>query len=86
MAAHTSPVYVDVADRPIESPDDAEAIAIVIDGTARWLETLAAIADPALRRRMVGQVTAAADLLRRRARQPADTPGSGASAQPPTQA
>jgi hypothetical protein len=66
MAAHTSPVYVDVPDRPRRSASDAEAISQVIDGSARWLETMAAIADPPLRDRMVRQIAAAAAELRAR--------------------
>jgi hypothetical protein len=66
MSAHTSPVYVDVPGRPVRSQDDAEAIATVIDGTARWLATLAAIPDATDRRRMVDVVTAAAASLRDR--------------------
>ena len=66
MAAHTSPVYVDVRDRPRRSASDAEAIAQVIDGSARWLETMAAIADPRLRDRMVRQIAAAAAEVRAR--------------------
>jgi methyl-accepting chemotaxis protein len=65
MAAHTSPVYVEVADRPIGSPEDAETIATIIDGNARWIETMAAIADPATRARMVETISAAARSLRR---------------------
>ena len=38
MAAHTSPVYVEVPDRPVFAPADAAAIGEVIDGTARWLQ------------------------------------------------
>ena len=67
MAAHTSPVYVEVPDRPVFAPDDAAAIAEVIDGTARWLGTMATITDPAQRRRMVERIEASATLLRRRA-------------------
>ena len=66
MAAHTSAVYVDVPDRPRRSASDAEAISQVIDGSARWLETMAAIADPPLRDRMVRQIAAAAAELRAR--------------------
>ena len=66
MAAHTSPVYVEVPDRPLFVPDDAEAIATVVDGTARWLEVMAAVADPVLRGRMVDQIAAAAQTLRGR--------------------
>jgi len=66
MASHTSPIYVDVPGRPRRSAVDAEAIGQVIDGSARWLETMAAIADPRLRNRMVEQIAAAATKLRRR--------------------
>ncbi len=66
MAAHSSPVYVEVADRPQFAPADAEAITAVIDGTARWLETLAAVASPALRATMVRRVTASGEVLRAR--------------------
>lgn len=66
MASHTSPVYVEVLDRPLFAPDDAAAILQVIDGTVRWLETIAVIADPALRARMAGQIAAAGATLRGR--------------------
>ena len=66
MAAHTSPVYVEVLDRPLFATGDAAAIAEVIDGTVRWLETMAAIADPALRARMVDQIAASGVVLRDR--------------------
>ncbi len=66
MAAHTSPVYVEVLDRPLFATGDAAAIAEVIDGTVRWLETMAAIADPALRARMVDQIAASGAVLRDR--------------------
>ena len=67
MAAHTSPVYVEVPDRPVFLADDAAAIGEVIDGTARWLGTMATITDPAERRRMVERIEASATLLRERA-------------------
>ena len=66
MAAHTSPVYVDVRDRPLFVRDDAEAILQVIDGTVRWLETMAVIADPAVRARMSAQIAADGATIRRR--------------------
>ena len=66
MAAHTSPVYVDVVDRPLFAAEDAEAIVAVIDGTVRWLETMAAIGDPAVRARMAEQIAASAATLRGR--------------------
>ncbi len=66
MAAHTSPVYVEVTDRPLLVPDDAEAILQVIDGTVRWLETMAVIADPATRARMAEQIASSGTTLRGR--------------------
>ena len=66
MASHTSPVYVEVLDRPLFAPDDAEAILQVIDGTVRWLETMAVIADPALRARMADRIAASGATLRDR--------------------
>ena len=66
MAAHTSPVYVEVLDRPLFMPSDAEAILPVIDGTVRWLETIAAIEDPATRARMAARIAASSSELRRR--------------------
>jgi hypothetical protein len=69
MASHTSPVYVEVMDRPLFVPDDAAAILQVIDGTARWLETMAAVADPALRAAMVARVASGGATLRERLEQ-----------------
>jgi hypothetical protein len=66
MASHTSPVYVEVLDRPLFAAADAEAIVAVIDGTVRWLETMATIADPALRARMAGRIAASGTTLRGR--------------------
>jgi hypothetical protein len=66
MASHTSPVYVDVVDRPLFAAEDAEAIVAVIDGTVRWLETMAAIGDPVTRARMAERVAASGTALRDR--------------------
>lgn len=66
MAAHTSPVYVEVVDRPLFEPTDATAILAVIEGTERWLATMATIADPAIRDRMVQRVAASGAALRDR--------------------
>jgi hypothetical protein len=70
MASHTSPVYVEVVDRPLFVADDAEAILQVIDGTVRWLETMAAIGDPALRARMAERIAASATTIRGRIGRP----------------
>ena len=66
MAAHTSPVYVEVVDRPLFVVADAQAIRAVIDGTVRWLETMATIADPALRARMAARIAESGASLRER--------------------
>ncbi|MFI5227318.1 MAG: CehA/McbA family metallohydrolase, partial [Candidatus Limnocylindrales bacterium] len=70
MAAHTSPVYVEVVDRPLFDPDDAAAIAEVIEGTARWLETTAAVVDERRRDRMVERIRARSAELRGRIERP----------------
>lgn len=66
MASHTSPVYVEVVDRPLFAAEDARAILAVIDGTVRWLETMAAMADPAARARMAARIAASGTTLRDR--------------------
>ncbi|MBF6605000.1 MAG: CehA/McbA family metallohydrolase [Chloroflexi bacterium] len=66
MASHTSPVYVEVLDRPLFARGDAEAILQVINGTVRWLETMAVVGDPALRARMAARIAASGATLRAR--------------------
>ncbi len=66
MASHTSPVYVEVQDRPIFVPDDARAILAVIEGTERWVRTMATIDRPAERQRMVQLIAESASTLRDR--------------------
>ena len=66
MASHTSPVYVEVRDRPLFVPDDARAILTVIEGTERWVRTMAAIDHPAERQRMVEIIAMSAETLRDR--------------------
>ena len=68
MAAHTSPVYVEVEDRPLFVEEDATAILEVIDGTVRWLETMATVTDAASRARLAARVGASATILRDRMR------------------
>ena len=77
MAAHTSPVYVDVVDRPLFADDDARAILAVIDGTQRWLATMAAIDDPILRSRLVARIAASGASLRGRLGPPPRSAGPG---------
>ena len=66
MASHTSPVYVEVRDRPLFQVADAAAIIDVIDGTQRWLSGMAAVERPSDRQRMVDLIAASAALLRER--------------------
>ncbi len=68
MAAHTSPVYVEVVDRPLFVRDDAAAILAIIDGTVEWIERMATIGDPVARARLAGRVAASAVTLRDRIR------------------
>ena len=66
MAAHSSPVYVEVPGRPVFAPDDAVAIQEVMDGTLRWVRDSAAVASERERARMVEQLATSATLLRDR--------------------
>ena len=66
MASHTSPVYVEVQDRPLFSVDDAGVILDVIDGTMRWVRDMAAVGHPLDRSRMVDLIAASAVQLRDR--------------------
>jgi hypothetical protein len=68
MAAHTSPVYVEVKDRPMVPPaDDMEVVAQVIEGARTWVAELAAVADSGERARMVRFFDDSLETLRRRA-------------------
>jgi hypothetical protein len=66
MASHTSPVYVEVADHPLFVATQAKAIVQLIEGTARWVEVIAAVADAGQRTRMVEQIRSAGSMLRDR--------------------
>lgn len=67
MAAHTSPVYVEVAGRPIRpSAAAATEVAAIIEGARSWISELAPVADPANRARMVGVLDASLERLRAR--------------------
>jgi len=66
MAAHTSPVYVDVDDRPLEPPPlDVQAVEQVIAGARTWVAELAAVSSPHERARMVRFFDASLETLRR---------------------
>jgi hypothetical protein len=69
MAAHTSPVYVEVQDRPLVAPpDDAEVVEQLIAGARAWVAELAAVDEPAERERMVRFFDASLETFRRRGR------------------
>ncbi len=69
MAAHTSPVYVEVNDRPLVAPvDDAEVVEQVIAGARAWVAELAAVDEPAERARMVRFFDTSLETFRRRGR------------------
>ena len=67
MAAHTSPVYLEVAGRPlVPAASDAAVIEQVILGARTWIAELAAIAGPGNRERMLAFLDGAVERLRRR--------------------
>jgi len=67
MAAHTSPVYVEVADRPLVAvPGDAEVVEQVIAGARTWVAELAAVDDPHERDRMIRFFDTAIETFRSR--------------------
>jgi hypothetical protein len=76
MGAHSSPVYLDVPDRPPFSVEDAAAIGTVIDGARTWIEGVAAVRSPEERARLAGRLAASRaaldDLVRERTRAGSD--------------
>jgi hypothetical protein len=66
MASHTSPVYVEVLDRPLFSSDDASVILGIIEGTLGWVRDMAAVERPVDRKRMTDLIAASGILLRER--------------------
>jgi hypothetical protein len=67
MAAHTSPVYVEIADRPIEpAASDVAVVEGVIDGARTWVARLAAVSSPDERARMLAFFDRSLDALRAR--------------------
>lgn len=74
MAAHTSPVYVEVRDRPlVPSAQDVEVVEQIIAGARTWVAELAAVTDPSERERMVGYFETSLETFRARlGRSPGD--------------
>jgi hypothetical protein len=69
MAAHTSPVYVDVDNHPmVPSAEDAAVVEQVILGARTWVAELAAISAPGERARMLAYFDASIETLRHRTR------------------
>ncbi|MGH2465613.1 MAG: CehA/McbA family metallohydrolase, partial [Candidatus Limnocylindrales bacterium] len=67
MAAHTSPVYVEVRDSPLVPSDhDAALVEQIILGARTWVAELAAVAQPSERARMVAFFDTSLETLRRR--------------------
>ena len=67
MAAHTSPVYVEVDDRPmVPAAEDIAVVEQVMLGARTWVAELAAIAQPSERARMLSYFDASIETLRRR--------------------
>jgi hypothetical protein len=66
MAAHTSPVYLEVPGRPVHSPADAAVIATIIEGARTWVETIASVVSEDERRRLVDFFNASRTALDRR--------------------
>jgi hypothetical protein len=63
MGAHSSPVYLDVPDRPTFAPDDAAAIGTIIDGARTWVETIATVRSPEERARLAAYMAASRSTL-----------------------
>jgi hypothetical protein len=69
MAAHTSPVYLEVAGRPARPPeDDAAVVEQVILGARTWVADVAAVASAAERDRMTAFLDGALQSLEARLR------------------
>ena len=70
MGAHSSPVYLEVAEKRPFAPDDAVAIGTIIDGARTWIETIATVRSPADRKRLAAALAASRatldDLVRER--------------------
>jgi len=67
MAAHTSPVYVEVDGAPlVPRAHESEAVEQVIQGARMWVAELASVDDPAERARMVRFFDSSLETLRGR--------------------
>lgn len=67
MAAHTSPVYVEVEGRPlVPTAGDIAVVEQVMLGTRTWVAELAAVGDPSERARMLAFLDETLQLFRSR--------------------
>jgi hypothetical protein len=83
MAAHTSPVYVEVDGRPFVPKAEAGAVVErIIEGARTWVDELAAVAEPAERTRMVTFLDASLAALRDGCTADAEPPGFRRVARP----
>jgi hypothetical protein len=66
MAAHTSPVYIEVEGQPlVPADDDIRVVEQVMLGARAWIAELAAVTDPTELARMVGFLDASLETFRR---------------------
>jgi len=66
MAAHTSPIYVKVADQEMFNSSDAAYMLTLIEGGMAWLDTLSIPADPQRQAHIRGIFQTAGEELNRR--------------------
>ncbi len=66
IAAHTSPVYVDVGGQEMFSPSDATYMLTLLDGGLAWLDTLSIAADAERQARVRSIFETAREVLHRR--------------------
>ena len=69
MGAHTSPVYMEVPDRPALAADDAAAIGTIIDGARAWIEGIATVRSAPERARLAAYLSASRAALDERMRE-----------------
>jgi hypothetical protein len=66
MAAHTSPIYINVADHGLFYPAEATYMLTLLEGGMTWLDTLSIPADPTRQAHIRGIFQSAADALHQR--------------------
>jgi hypothetical protein len=66
MAAHTSPIYINLADHGLFYPAEATYMLTLLEGGMTWLDTLSIPADPARQAHIRGIFQSAAETLHQR--------------------